>query len=422
MIRHLLQLIWTQRNVNLLIWLELLLVSICLWYVVDFLYVSAVTYLQPLGFDISHTYNLNFEHLESDAEGYIPSEEKTSTNGEDFLKILERIKNYPAVEAVCYSRISIPYSVGSMGGRVRTVRNGDTLSVSGYCKLDVSKEFFQVFRYHTPDGKTYGKDIPLPENGAVITRDFADSLFTSDINSIGQKLLIPMNNIGERFVTGITTPIRYSEFAVVNPSSFVIMTSAEMAQHTGAVRKYDVSLRVSPESDKNFIDRFRKDMKQQLSEGNIYLLRINPMSIVRENHLDNYGYLNELNNRIAIVFFLLMNVFLGVIGTFWYRTQHRKNEVGLRMAMGAHKKSVFNMLISEGLLLLTLAWIPAVIICINLAYTSIIETELLAFSAARFIATICITYSLLALMILLGIWFPARKAVKVAPAEALRDE
>ncbi|MFA5650753.1 MAG: ABC transporter permease, partial [Proteiniphilum sp.] len=40
----------------------------------------------------------------------------------------------------------------------------------------------------------------------------------------------------------------------------------------------------------------------------------------------------------------------------------------------------------------------------------------------RYLIGFGITYLLLAGMIILGIWLPARKAVKVPPAEALRDE
>ena len=51
MIRHLLQLIWNQRKQNAWLWAELLLVSVFLWFLVDYLYVMGRTYTAPLGFD-----------------------------------------------------------------------------------------------------------------------------------------------------------------------------------------------------------------------------------------------------------------------------------------------------------------------------------------------------------------------------------
>ncbi|MCS3065035.1 hypothetical protein NXX40_23660 [Parabacteroides distasonis] len=49
MIRHLLQLIWNQRKQNAWLWAELLLVSVFLWFLVDYLYVMGRTYTAPLG-------------------------------------------------------------------------------------------------------------------------------------------------------------------------------------------------------------------------------------------------------------------------------------------------------------------------------------------------------------------------------------
>ena len=40
----------------------------------------------------------------------------------------------------------------------------------------------------------------------------------------------------------------------------------------------------------------------------------------------------------------------------------------------------------------------------------------------RFIITVLISFILIALMIVVGIWIPARKAMKVQPAEALHNE
>ena len=40
----------------------------------------------------------------------------------------------------------------------------------------------------------------------------------------------------------------------------------------------------------------------------------------------------------------------------------------------------------------------------------------------RFLVTFGLTYLLMAAMICIGIWFPVRKAVRLAPAEALHYE
>ncbi len=51
---------------------------------------------------------------------------------------------------------------------------------------------------------------------------------------------------------------------------------------------------------------------------------------------------------IAVNIFLLINVFLAVIGTFWFRVNRRRNELGLRMAVGSSRRRLQQLLIGEG--------------------------------------------------------------------------
>ena len=54
MIKHLLTLIWNQRNGNIWIFLELLLVTAMLWVMADSLLVDTYTYRQSIGVDTQH--------------------------------------------------------------------------------------------------------------------------------------------------------------------------------------------------------------------------------------------------------------------------------------------------------------------------------------------------------------------------------
>lgn len=83
-----------------------------------------------------------------------------------------------------------------------------------------------------------------------------------------------------------------------------------------------------------------------------------------------------------------MNIFLGVIGTFWFRTQQRRGEVALRMAMGANRKNIFYRLITEGLLLLSMSALPAVLIAFNIGYTELVDISQMAFTVPRFLIAI----------------------------------
>lgn len=137
---------------------------------------------------------------------------------------------------------------------------------------------------------------------------------------------------------------------------------------------------------------------------------------------------SRMQQRISELF-LLVNVFLGLIGTFWFRTRRRRNEIALRLAMGSTKKQIFCLLMGEGLLLLTLVTLPAMIVCYNvgiaeftMGHTELITTWPVKWSFLRFLLGSLGAWLLIALMVVIGIWFPARQAIKIQPAEALHEE
>ena len=76
----------------------------------------------------------------------------------------------------------------------------------------------------------------------------------------------------------------------------------------------------------------------------------------------------------------------------------------------------------EGLVLLLMAVIPALLIALNIQWADLTVHTLVDVSAARFVGCFGVALLLMALMIVLGIWYPARRAMQVQPAEALHDE
>ena len=162
------------------------------------------------------------------------------------------------------------------------------------------------------------------------------------------------------------------------------------------------------------------DADRLYSLGNVFLLDVQPFTALQETmEMDD---MNEARTQLCVVGFLLLNIFLGVIGTFWFRTQHRRLEIALRMSFGSTRRGVFRRLIAEGLLLLTLAAVPAVVIAFNVGMAELVDVERMSFGGGRFVVAVLVSWLLMALMIVLGIWHPARRAMRVQPAEALHDE
>ena len=188
------------------------------------------------------------------------------------------------------------------------------------------------------------------------------------------------------------------------------------------IRAVRLCVRVRPDVDNaDFPARFRKDMAEQLRLGNLYLLDVQPLSYIRDGYIRSIGVENEVKTRVAVACFLLANIFLGIIGTFWFRTEYRKGEMGLRMALGSTRRQLNSIMVGEGVLLLVLAFIPSLVISFNI-HMDLIDTYQLPFTWLRFAICGGITFVLIVLMIICGVWYPARSTARLEPAEALHYE
>lgn len=417
MLKHIIKLIWTQRKSNLLIWFELLFVSIFLWYIVDYLYVTVRTYCAPIGFNIEHTYQVILEEYNNRSLKYLPSENKTTTSGEDILEVVKRIRNYPGVEAISLSNYATPYSYSMNSSNIRYD------SITQLCMYRmVDPGFFKVFDSRTTDGK--GPEAlakALEETSLVITRETEEQLLDGK-SAIGKTFYLMGDGVPKK-AGQVMTSVRRSEYERPQGCFYMLLTEKMLAESTKPVDAYDeISIRVSPEAGNDFPDRFRKEMADRIHVGNIYLLDIKPFEEQRQTYFTLRGSVNELKTRLAVMAFLLINIFLGIVGTFWMRTAARKSEMGLRVALGDTPAGLKRLLIAEGVVLLAFAAVPSLIICLNLGLLEVASVELMDFTVTRFLVTSLVTYVILVGMIVAGIWYPARNVAKIQPAEALHYE
>ncbi|OJV87265.1 MAG: hypothetical protein BGO34_13075 [Bacteroidia bacterium 44-10] len=418
MIQHLFRIIWNERGNNIAVWVELFLISVFLWYVVDYIYVGVSDYYKPLGFDTEHTYIMHLGYLNSDSPLYqLP--DSTINTADQLFMVLERIQQNQMIETASISVFSSPH-IGSNSWQNLYC---DTTRYKYYSlRRIVTPDFFRVFNYKSANGSTNELVETLKKNELVLAPEIEKEMFPGE-SAIGKRIKFDSDPDIESFRVGaISTTIRYDNW--INESLkryYAKILDSEYLSYYGNdnVEDLEFCVRVKPEEDYDFAERFYEQMANRLQIGNFYL---NTIEYIPDNKAKfHMSMMNELKTRGFIVFFLLVNIFLGIIGTFWFRTQYRQGEIGVRVAMGDSPRGILRMYYSEGILLLSLAMIPAMVIIYILK-----ETEILSyywkFTVARYFIGLGITYLLLAGMIILGIWFPARKAVNMPPAEALRDE
>lgn len=135
------------------------------------------------------------------------------------------------------------------------------------------------------------------------------------------------------------------------------------------------------------------------------------------------GVMLKIRNFSVCAVFLLLVVFLGFLGTFWFRIQQRTGEIAVRKVAGATNADIFVRFISEGLILLAIAAVIATPLVVGIVRAEIhakVGLEMLDSNA--YIAGGILTFLVLMLLIVCGIWAPARKATGIDPAYALKDQ
>ena len=417
MIKHILKLIWNQRKSNSWLLGELLLVFVCLWYIVDYFLVVLYTFNASVGFELDHTYNFQFNAREEGAEGYVTAAEHPSSVGEDLWEAMDRIRRLPGVEAVSFSRFGTPYNTMD---NYMALRSDTTGSEAVSCRLYfVSPDYFDVYRILPAAGSKAGLKEGLAARTAVITEDVAERLFPGQ-DAVG-KTVYTGNDNQTLMIGAVSRTGRGSEFNKVRPQIFIYQGEGDVKAFGANMLPWaEVSVRVKPDADKDFAETFMAQKSDQVELGNLYLQNITPLSNIREDALREGK--SDMKTRTFILFFLLLNIFLGIVGTFWFRTRQRQGEMGLRMALGSTRSQLRMAILGEGVMLLTLVLIPASLICLNIALTDLTSTGLLGNTAGRFIVGILLSYLLIVGMIIAGIWYPANEAASLEPAEALHYE
>ena len=397
---------------NLWLALELLVVSVVMWYVVDYLYTRAATYLEPRGFNIEHCYLIELGELTPKSPDYMPDKSRDDTHA-DIAELVERLRRRPEVEAVSLSQNSYPYNGSNSSGEVRY----DTLqSPEWTIRRMVTPDFVRVFRYQGTRGETPEQLAEMLERGEFLASDNLYRKYDHKLTEFVGKRFQLFGDTTKTYQLGAALQnVRYHDYDQAR-SSYCFLAKQSF-YYVGL----ELCVRVREGQDNNFITKLKEDSESQFRIGNLFISEIRSFHDIRRNF--QQAWTNDIRNYVMGMGFLLLNIFLGLLGTFWFRTQQRRSEIALHKAHGATDGAIFRRLLSEGLLLLAVVTPIALVIDWNLAHLELnswrngttLEWDRLLLCAG-------ISFVLMALMIAIGIGIPARKAMKVQRAEAFHDE
>jgi ABC-type antimicrobial peptide transport system permease subunit len=425
MLKSIFKQILNRKRSNAWITVELLMVFILVWYMTDYFFVLNYNYNIPNGRSTEHTWEVKLAEYPEIHPQYSAEANTDEALEANFARILQTIRNYPGVEAVSVSdRSSAPESGSYSTGSYFSPEDSTNHASGQMIYIDTKEDFFRVFGYTTNNGKTPVSvadfDWTNPR-GIVVGRSVADRLFPNT-SAIGKEL---NDNL---VIIGIVDNIK--RFASQRPQHayyFPLRSKGNSVKYGAISIRSNSSL-----SDASFQEAFTTEMSNRLQTGNFYL-----KNMVSYSKLAKKGVMQSIMTNVSrqvssLMIFFLLNILLCVMGTFWYRIQMRRDEIGLRKALGATCNGIRNALLAEGLCLLTIALIPALLIEFQIVHADMnitigrtnetVGLYLPDRAALRFLITNGVTWMVMAAVIVAAIWLPARKAAALPAAEALHYE
>ena len=411
MFSHILKLIINQWRGNLWILAELFISFICIWQVGN-VFSSLLSHkLRDTGFDLEHVYRVTTAIREKDSPSYDPDSPLT----DNWKELVERVRRCPGVESVgLTSYTAFPYT-GSTNGRAYFGDTTRTTALRGQLTPDV----IRVLHITSPSPEVdLVKETSTGQTCFLVSPQAMEQLY--DKNTV--RCRIYTKDERDKAYPGILCSYLTNEYADNNDNRALweIWSEGRMIEKN-ANKDLTMLIRVHPDADHDFRETFLSTMRAQLTAGNLSIVNLTRMEDYR-TYMLNLSSINLMYGAgyfLAAFFFIC--AFLGIIGTFWFRTESRTSEIGLRMALGATRRKVRWQMIGEGLMLLGIVWLPAVIVSYVLR-TAVWDNETLLSDTVLFITLTAVTTVLLMLLIVAGIWIPARQASRINPVDALHYE
>ncbi len=413
MLKHIFTILWNERKNNLLIWLEMFIITLCCIFLVDYLVAQIRLIYRPMGCDIQKVARIRIKDVSPDSPEYIKDAPTDSLSTSLAVQtILQRIENHPAVEATCASWNSLPHQ-GSNNSSSITL---DTMTAPNALVRNVTPSFLRVFRVENAAGTREEMESALERREIVSSVLLAKTLYVDPPEAFAGKDVLLYDSTTYK-VGAVAKDMRIDNFWGTWPSYFIF--EKDFMKEIGLnVTWAEFALRLKDDADISFNELF-DELKDQLRVDNFYVTRFDDLTVTKQKFQES-DY-NALKLTFVYIFFLVISIFLGIVGTFWYRAQQRRAQIGLRLAMGDTPRRLLWLYNLEGLLMLfsTLVFtLPAYYL---LRHYEILHRYWEVF-LWRIPVVFAITYGVIALLIIVAICLPSYSAVHTAPSIAMRDE
>jgi len=334
-----------------------------------------------------------------------------------YQRMLERIKTIPGVRYASLSRQGLltPYgSTMSVVVQGRAPRPGentftrDNMNAQSYC--GIGPEYFEAVGMTILRGRGFtAQDDENAPRVAVINETFARYYF-GDENPIGRRFGGGPETSGQIEIVGVVKDAKYKSLREPAPRTHYI----PYRQDSTSWRESTFQIRTAADPT-GVIAAVRQAARE--IDANLPLFNIKTLTTQIDESLAQERLIGAVSSFFGLLALLL--VAIGLYGIMAYTVSQRTREVGVRMALGAHRGAVLRMVLIQGMKLVLIG--AGLGLAASFAVTRLIASQLFGVTATDPVTFIGAPILLLTVA-LLACFAPARRATKVDPLVALRCE
>jgi putative ABC transport system permease protein len=332
-----------------------------------------------------------------------------------YQNVLQRVENIPGVVSAGYATaVPLTWKGGTSG--VFPEGTGEPVPGLSYDAnhRQVSANYLQTMNIPLRKGRYFGaQDNEHGMPVAIVNETMAREYWPNG-DAVGRRFTLGVPDDEEPWFTivgvvadvrqmGIDVPVKseiylpYGQIAQYDfyaPRDLVLRTTGDPMSVTGAVR--EAVRAVDPDQPISNVATMEEVLGQEAAQRRVGMI---------------------LLTAFAVLALLLAS--LGIYGVLAYFVAQHKNEIGVRLALGATPARILLLVLRKGMKLTLLG--VAIGLAASFALTRLMTSLLFGVKAVDPL-TFAAVPVLLAVVALLACWIPARRAAKVDPMVALRYE
>jgi putative ABC transport system permease protein len=326
-----------------------------------------------------------------------------------YKQLVERVKGLPSVQSVSGTTV-LPLD-GTSNYTSFTIEGRPPLPPGEFLfaeHIGILPDYFRTLRIPLLKGQEFTPQIGHSSTPVVIINETMAHLYWPNEDPIGKRILIDYDQGVAREIIGVVSSVKqFGLDAGPKPTMYVPQYQYEYLSTYLTVRTTS-----DPLSLTSAIAGATKEIDPDLP---IYSVR------TMEQNVSN----SVARQRFSM---LLMSIFAGVAavlsciglyGVIAYSVNQRKHEMGVRIALGAQSSHILRLIVGHALKLALIG--TAISLAGAFLLTRVMSTLLYGVSTKDPLSFAAIAF-LLIFMALLSSFLPARRATKVDPMVALRNE